>query len=38
MFVHLSEDFRLKIQNTHHYRMVLNFSTSGKSAQQMDQQ
>ena len=32
IFIHLSADFGLKIQNTHHYRNCLNFLTSGKSA------
>ena len=32
IFIHLSADFGLKIQNTHRYRNCLNLSTSGKSA------
>ena len=32
IFLHLSPNFELKIQNTHHYRNCLNFLTSGKSA------
>ena len=32
IFIHLSADFGLKIQNTQRYRSCLNFTTSGKSA------
>ena len=32
IFIHLSADFGLTIQNTQHYRSRLNFSTSGKLA------
>ena len=32
IFIHLSADFGLTIQNSQHYRSCLNFSTSGKLA------